>query len=143
MHNMRKEGEVPSSTNLHPIPAFIRSSTSSFPHHYSPRRWLKNFPFPNPILALSRLSYIPPSSCRRPPHSNISAVCLCQADGQFPLLAVFPWNWNVEESWTRMAFDWKCHRWDAEHHRVAGGITSLSDLFELGWIRNASGLEKR
>ena len=67
MQNRREEGEVPSSTNLHPIPALIRSSTSSFLHHHSPRRWLKNFLFPNPILAYlaSRTSRYPHADGRR------------------------------------------------------------------------------
>ena len=101
---MREEGEVPSSTNLHPIPALIRSSTSSLPPLPSlPHRWLKNSPFPNPLLALSHLSCLPAFSCRRPPRSSISAVCVWQTDDQFPLLAVFSWYWNVDEPWTRMA----------------------------------------
>jgi hypothetical protein len=90
----RNEGEVLSRTNLHPHPgAHSLLNLQLFLHHHPlPRRWLKSSPFPNPILALLRLSYIPASSRRWPLRSSMSAVCVCQTDGQFPLSAVFPWD---------------------------------------------------
>ena len=39
----------------------------------------------------------PESSCRRPPRSSISVVCISQIDSLFPLLLVFSRNWNVDE----------------------------------------------
>ena len=92
--------ELPST----PISALIRSSTFSlqlFLHQHSPQPWLKHCPFPNPASVLSRLSYTPESSCRRPPRSSISVVCVSQIDGLFPLLPVFSRDWNVDEPRTR------------------------------------------
>ena len=85
MQNTREEREVSSRTTLHPHP----------PAHSHLQRWLKNSPFPNPTSPPSRLSYTPESSCRRPPRSSISAVCVSQTDGQLPLLAVFSWDFGT------------------------------------------------
>ena len=88
--NMRTEGTVPSRTTIHP-PSFrllAPQPAALLPSPY-PQQWLTNFPFPNQTSALPRLSYTPASPCRRPPRSSISTVCVSQADGQFPLLAVF------------------------------------------------------
>ena len=98
--------ELPST----PIPSLICSSRPqppALPPSPSPQRWLKNSFFPNPTSALPRLWYIPRFSCRGPPRSSISAVCVSRTDRQFPLLTFFSWDWNVNEPRTRMAFDWK------------------------------------
>jgi len=76
-------------------------STSSPSSITIPRAMAQNSAFPNPNSALSRLSYTPESSCRRPSRSSISAVCVSQIDGQFHLLAVFSRDWNVDEPRTR------------------------------------------
>ena len=62
------------------------------------------------------------------------------SDGQFPLLTPSSRDWNVDEPQYREAFGWKCRGWEWIYHGVAGDIT-LSDIFELGWIRNANGLQ--
>ena len=84
--------ELPST----PFLSLICSSTSSSPSITIPLA-MENSPFPNPTSALSRLSYTPESSCRRPPSPNIPAVCASQTDGQFPLLSVFSRRWKVDE----------------------------------------------
>ena len=66
-----------------------------FLHHHSSNYGSQDSPFPNSTSALTCLSFTPESSCRRPPRSSISTVCVAQTDGQFPLLAVFSRDWNV------------------------------------------------
>ena len=95
----------PSRTTLHP----------PSPHSFSPQRQTSSSSslkhgsetptLPNPTWALSRLSYIPESSCRRPQRSSISAVCVSQTDRQYHFLPVFSWDCNIDEPW--MAFGWK------------------------------------
>ena len=78
-----------------------RSASSSSSITIPPERWLKNSPFLSPISVLSRISYTPESSRRRPPRSSISAVCASQIDRLFLLLPVFSRGWNVDELRTR------------------------------------------
>ena len=94
--------ELPST----PISTLIRSSTFNVqppappPSPYSPAM-AHYFPFLSPTSVLFHLSYTRESSSRRPSRSSISVVCVSQVDGQFPLLAVSPLDWNVDEPRTR------------------------------------------
>ena len=87
--------------NYHPPPAphsFVpqRSTSSSSSIAIPPNDGSKSPPFPTqPPSYLA--SYTRESSSRRPPRSSISAVCVSQIDGLFPLLPVFSRDWNVDE----------------------------------------------
>lgn len=96
--NMRVEGEVSSTSPLHPAlhPRAHSLRRPQPPTLASPQRWHKNFPFLSPTLALSPFSFTMESSCGCPLHSSISTVCVSRTDGQFPLLTVLSRDWNVD-----------------------------------------------
>ncbi|EDQ99045.1 very hypothetical proline-rich protein [Laccaria bicolor S238N-H82] len=112
--NTQEEGEVPSNHPPPPSPHPFARQHLALPPSLPPQRWLKCSPFPNPTSALSRLSHIPKSSCRRP-YPGMAAACVSQTDGQIPLLAVFgsstkdgfrsEMTWMGMESHCRLADD--------------------------------------
>ena len=118
--------ELPST----PLRSFV-PQPPSLPPSPTPLPRLKNFPFPNPTSALYRLSYTPGSLCRCPPRSAF----LRQTTSSL-FRHLFTALERRQTSY-RKDFGWK---WEWSHRRVADNIT-LSDPFELGWIRNAIGLE--
>ena len=91
---MRAEGEVLSRTTLHLPHWFLNVRPPPLNHHRPPSDASKTPPSltqPEPYLA---------SRTPRDPHADapgISAVCVSQTDGQFPLFTISSRRWNVNE----------------------------------------------
>ena len=88
----------------------------------SPSWWLKNSPF---------LTYLA-SRAPRNPHADPRRVlafprfCISQTDVQFPLLAVFSWDCNVDQPRTRISFGRNWRQWNRESSSRSRWCYSLS-----------------